>query len=79
MYCEGCGTEMWGRASWCERCHDGATEIDNLEAKLSVLRYAIQSAVNDECSCGGSGPGAGCQACEVWHNVKAMVPDGWRL
>ena len=32
---------------------------------LSELRMII----DEECTCGGAGPGEGCPACEIWHIV----------
>lgn len=29
----------------------------------------LRDAVNSACTCGGAGPGEGCPACEVWHEL----------
>lgn len=33
------------------------------------LRARLREAVNASCTCGGAGPGEGCPACEVWHQM----------
>jgi len=40
------------------------------EEKLSRCENYLQELVNANCSCGGSGPGDGCEACEFWHSYK---------
>jgi hypothetical protein len=39
--------------------------------KLGDLRGIIET-INEECTCGGNGPGEGCPACEVYHGIKDM-------
>jgi hypothetical protein len=38
---------------------------------------ALREAVNENCSCGGNGPGEGCAACEVWHATLGMMGQQW--
>jgi len=40
-------------------------------------RREINEAVNEVCTCGGSGPGEGCPACNVWHIL--FTPNGYAL
>jgi hypothetical protein len=48
-----------------------------LYGKVDLLHAgALRNAVDAFCSCGGDGPGSGCQACEVWHRVKPFMVEG---
>lgn len=33
------------------------------------FQEALRVAINRRCACGGSGPGEGCDLCDVWHEV----------
>jgi len=37
---------------------------------VKALERRLSEAVNSRCSCGGAGPGEGCDWCNLYHHVK---------
>lgn len=60
---EGPGAEDHGL---CKECSPVAKE--KYDAMVLQLRD-WERAINAHCSCGGDGPGAGCVACEIYHDA----------
>jgi len=63
-------------AAWAAKDKEAVKAID-AEAALAKSDLQIKSferrlseAVNARCSCGGAGPGEGCDWCDLYHHVK---------
>lgn len=50
---------------------------DKGQLNATQVEYDLIRAVNEECSCGGSGPNdpKACQACLVYHRFKALLQE----
>ena len=78
-------------AHWWDKCQDYPEVDEHIatftpwtvKALIARVRRAessrtedqIREAVNECCTCGGSGPSSdGCPACEVWHELEIKWP-----
>lgn len=47
--------------------------VQQLELQIQSFERRLSEAVNSRCSCGGAGPGEGCDWCNLYHHVKGTV------
>jgi hypothetical protein len=54
-------------------CQLAICRAQNAELQVSAFERRLSEAVNARCSCGGAGPGEGCDWCNLYHHVKGSA------